>query len=59
VLLAAEDLESIEATLELLADTQAQLEVREAQDAYSRGEYSSLDELQELIDERKRRESGE
>lgn len=39
VLLAAEDLESIEATLELLADPQAQERIRRSEAEFARGEY--------------------
>lgn len=57
VLLAAEDLESIEATLELLSDPAAQERVRRAQEEVARGEVLDEDEVRALI--AGRRTSGE
>jgi prevent-host-death family protein len=56
VLMSADDLASIEATLELLSDPQALAEVREAEDAVSSGEVTSGAEMASLMDERRRRE---
>lgn len=44
VLMSADDLESMEATLELLADPEAQREVAEGEEAIARGDW--LDEAQ-------------
>ncbi len=54
VLLAAEDLESIEATLELLADTQAQERIRRSEDDFARGDVLDEQQVRALIDERHR-----
>ncbi len=56
VLLAAEDLESIEATLELLSDPQAMAEIREADAQVAAGKASSGAEMAALMEERRRRE---
>ncbi len=56
VLLAAEDLESIEATLELLSDPAAQERLRRSQDEVERGEV--LDEAEVRATVAKRRLSG-
>ena len=52
VLLAAEDLESIEATLELLADRAAQERVTQSQDEIARGEGLSVSELEQSLEGR-------
>ena len=52
VLLAAEDLESIEATLELLSDPAAQLRLAQSQQEIARGEGLSLDQVDQLMAER-------
>jgi antitoxin YefM len=52
VLLAAEDLESIEATLELLADPAAQQRIAQSQQEIERGESLSLDQVEQLMAER-------
>jgi antitoxin YefM len=52
VLLAAEDLESIEATLELLADPAAQQRITQSQQEIARGEGLSLDQVEQLMAER-------
>lgn len=54
VLLAAEDLESIEATLELLADTQAQERIRRSEADFARGDVLDEQRVRALIDERHR-----
>jgi len=52
VLLAAEDLESIEATLELLADPAAQERIAQARDEISRGEGLSVAEVARSLEAR-------
>ncbi|MDT7594867.1 MAG: antitoxin YefM [Pseudonocardiales bacterium] len=54
VLLAAEDLESIEATLELLADTQAQERIAAAEADFARGDVLDEQQVRALISERNR-----
>ena len=49
VLLAEEDLESIEATLELLTDTAAQVRLRRAAEEVSRGDLVDEDEVRALV----------
>lgn len=56
VLMSAEDLESIEATLELLSDPQAMAEIREAEAAVAAGEATQGAEMAALMDDRRRRE---
>ena len=56
VLLAAEDLESIEATLELLSDPAAQERLRRSQDEVERGELLDEAEVRAMV--AKRRMSG-
>jgi prevent-host-death family protein len=53
VLLAAEDLEAIEATLELLSDPAAQERVRRSQRDVERGELLDEDEVRALLAERR------
>jgi prevent-host-death family protein len=53
VLLAAEDLESIEATLELLADPAAQERIQRAQDDVERGELLDEDEVRAMLARRR------
>lgn len=52
VLIAAEDLESIEATIELLADPAAQQRVAQSQQEISRGEGRTVDQVGQLLAER-------
>jgi antitoxin YefM len=52
VLIAAEDLETIEATLELFADTAAQQRIAQSQQEIARGEGLSLDQVERLMAER-------
>jgi prevent-host-death family protein len=59
VLISASDLESIEATIELLSDQAAIARVREAGDAIARGETTTAEEMAELMKQRKARERGE
>ena len=52
VLLAAQDLESIEATLELLADPEAQERIRRSHADIERGDVLNEDEVRALLAER-------
>ena len=52
VLLAAEDLESMEATLELLADPAAQERIGRSRDEIARGEGLSVAEVAQSLEER-------
>ncbi len=52
VLLAAEDLDSIEATLELLSDPAAQERIARSQDELARGEGLSVAEVARSLEER-------
>ena len=54
VLLAAEDLDSIEATLELLADPEAQQRLRESERDVARGDVLDEAEVRALVAERRR-----
>ena len=54
VLLAAEDLESIEATLELLADSQAQQRIAAREVDVARGDMLDEQHVRALIDQRAR-----
>jgi|ERR1022692_489849 prevent-host-death family protein len=56
VLLSAKDLESIEATLELLSDPQAIAGIREADAQVAAGEAVSGAEMAALMEDRRRRE---
>lgn len=58
VLLAAEDLESIEATLELLSDPAAQERVRRSLDEVERGEVLDEDDVRALVAKRPRTSDG-
>lgn len=58
VLLAAEDLASLEATLELLADRAAMQEVQQADADVTAGNFVTGEEMAELMNERRRREGG-
>ena len=58
VLLAAEDLESIEATLELLADTQAQQRIADGEADFVRGDVLDEQQVRALIDQRTRTQPG-
>jgi antitoxin YefM len=53
VLLAAEDLESMEATIELLADPGAVDRIRQAEQDVAAGQTTSLLEMQALMDRRR------
>lgn len=56
VLIAAEDLESLEATIELLSDPAAIRRIREAEDAVSRGDVTTAEEMALLMEQRRARE---
>jgi antitoxin YefM len=53
VLLAAEDLESIEATLELLSDPAAQARIRRSQDDVEHGDVLDEDEMRAMLARRR------
>ena len=57
VLLAAEDLESIEATLELLSDPAAQERIRRSQDDVERGAVLDEDEVRGMVGKRRTTEA--
>ncbi|WP_131746653.1 type II toxin-antitoxin system Phd/YefM family antitoxin [Frankia sp. Cppng1_Ct_nod] len=57
VLLSAEDLESLEATLELLSDPRAMARIREADEAIAGGEVTTGDEMAAIM--QRRREQGD
>jgi antitoxin YefM len=56
VLVAAEDLESLEATLELLSDPEAMERVRESEQAIAAGDVVTGEQMAALMDERRRSE---
>jgi prevent-host-death family protein len=56
VLMSAEDLESIEATLELLSDPQAIVRIRTAEEDIAAGRGIPGDEMAALMEDRRRRE---
>jgi len=56
VLISAEDLESLEATIELLADPAAIARIREAEAASARGETTTAEEMALLMAQRQARE---
>lgn len=58
VLISAEDLESLEATVELLSDPAAMQRVRHAQADIDRGDYVTGEEMAELMAGRRRRPKG-
>ena len=55
VVLGADDYDSLIETLEILGDAEAMTEIREAEAASSRGEFSTEDEIREIL--RQRREA--
>lgn len=55
-LMATADLESMEATLELLSDPEAMARVKEADEALAAGDVIGRDEMAAVMDERRRRE---
>jgi prevent-host-death family protein len=56
VLIAAEDLESIEATLELLADRSAQRRLLEGEDEVARGDVLEVEDIRAMLAQRRRPE---
>ena len=58
VLISAEDLESLEATIELLGDPAAMTRIRDADKALACGETTSAEEMNSLMTERRAREGG-
>lgn len=56
VLISAEDLESLEATIELLSDAAALARIREADAALARGDTTSAEEMARLMAQRRARE---
>lgn len=58
VLVAPDDLSALEETLDVLADPEALAEIRQSEAKASRGELTSAEEMAELLDERRRRQSG-
>lgn len=52
VLISAEDLESIEATLELLPDPAAQRRIAQSEEEIARGEGLTLDQVEQTLRER-------
>jgi antitoxin YefM len=57
VLLSAEDLESLEATIELLSDAAAMERLKEADAAVAAGDVTDAEEMARLMAERRRRGS--
>lgn len=55
VLISAEDLDSLEATIELLADEDAVSRVRNAEAAVSAGQLTTVEEMDELMGQRRER----
>lgn len=56
VLVSAEDLESLEATIELLSDEPAKVRLRAAEDAVAAGDLTTADVMAEIMEGRRRRE---
>ncbi|MCL2453888.1 MAG: type II toxin-antitoxin system Phd/YefM family antitoxin [Micrococcales bacterium] len=54
VIMSAEDLESMEATLELLSDPDAQARIAQAEEDVAHGQTTTLDEMAALMAERRR-----
>ncbi len=54
VIMSAEDLESLEATIELLSDPDAQERLRDGVAEVERHEHTTLAEMRELMEERRR-----
>ena len=54
VIMSAEDLESLEATIELLSDKAAIARIAESKAAVQRGEVTTRDEMATLMEERRR-----
>jgi antitoxin YefM len=56
VLIAAEDLESLEATIELLSDPAAVARIQDAEAALARGESTTAEEMAQVMTQRQARE---
>lgn len=56
VLMSVEDLESLEATLELLGDPEASARLRQAEADVARGELTTAEQMAELMQQRRARE---
>ncbi len=56
VLISAEDLESLEATIELLSDEPAKSRIREAEAAVAAGDLTTAEEMAALMEGRRERE---
>lgn len=54
VIMSAEDLDSLEATIELLSDPAAQARIAQAEADVDRGEVTTLDEMTRIMQERRR-----
>lgn len=54
VIMSAEDLESLEATIELLGDPAAMAEIAEAEAAIERGDVTTLEQMRALMEQRRR-----
>ena len=54
VIMSAEDLDSLEATIELLSDPSAQARIAQAEADIDRGEVTTLDEMTRIMQERRR-----
>jgi PHD/YefM family antitoxin component YafN of YafNO toxin-antitoxin module len=52
--MAAADLESLEATIELLSDPDAQARIARSERELADGEHTTVNELRELMEERRR-----
>jgi prevent-host-death family protein len=57
VLIAKEELDSLEATLELLADSDAVARLQEAERDVAAGDVTTAEEMTRLIEERRRRQA--
>lgn len=56
VLISAEDLESMEATLELLSDPEAMADIHQARADVAEGRFVTLEELNRLMEQRRQRD---
>lgn len=53
VIMSADDLESLEATIELLSEPDSQAEIADAERAVEAGEHTTLDEMRDLMERRR------
>lgn len=51
VIISPDDLDSIEATMELLADPEAQARIRQSEEEFARGEFVTEQEMRALMEE--------